>query len=459
MAIAPSIASLPEPPGPRGLPLLGVTLDAQRNPLQFYLRAFREYGDIFRFNSIYPYYGYFVSHPDDVDHVLRTHHPIYPKGAFGIQIVRLLAGNGLLASEGDLWLRQRRLMQPGFHRKRLAVFADTMVALANDTADRWESAARDGQTLNAASEMMRLTLQIVGRTLFTMDIRDEANVIGKALYVALDHANRRSTRPLAIPEHIPTPRNRRYNAAVHAIDSTVQGLIDQRRRTNTSADDLLSMLLDARDEQTGEGMSDEQIRDEVRTLILAGHETTANVLSWAWYVLSSHPAIERNLHDELDGVLGGRAPTLDDLPRLPYTHMVIDETLRVYPPVWAMVRQSAGRDEIRGYRIEPNVVIGLSQYLTHRHPAFWDDPDRFDPERFTPDKVATRHKFAYFPFGGGPRLCIGNNFALMEAQLLLATLAQRFRLRVTNDRPIEMELVSVMRPKGGVPVRLEARRS
>lgn len=450
-------AALPQPPGPRGRPIVGNLIEAQRDALAFYLSLVRQYGYICRFNSLYPYYGYFVGSPQGAEHILRTHQHNYPKGPFGIALMKLLAGEGLLASEGDLWLRQRRLIQPAFHRSRLASFATTMSELAEETAEQWQPAAAGGAVLNIAAEMMRLTLRIVGCTLFSIDVQHEADAISPALTVALEHTNFRSTHPFAIPEKYPTPRNRRYRAAVRTLDQVVQDIVDQRRRTGERPDDLLDMLLQARDEATGTGMSDHQLRDEVRTLLLAGHETTANALAWTWYLLARHPRVEDALHSELRDVLGGRTPTLDDLPRLPYTRMVIDEAMRLYPPAWALIRQSVNDDEIDGYRIDGNTVIGLSPYVTHRHPEYWPDPERFDPERFTPERVAERPKFAYFPFGGGPRLCIGNNFALMEAQLIVATLAQRYRLRLAVDRPVEYELVSVLRPKGGVPMRLERR--
>ncbi|MDP3767798.1 MAG: cytochrome P450, partial [Dehalococcoidia bacterium] len=255
----------------------------------------------------------------------------------------------------------------------------------------------------------------------------------------------------------PTPTNLRFRRAMRTLDDIVYGMIEARRNNGADKDDLLSMLLEARDEETGEGMSDKQLRDEVFTMFTAGHETTAAALAWTWYLLSQHPEAEGRLHNELGSVLSGRTPGLDDLQRLPYTRMVIEETLRLYPPVWSIGRMALREDTVLGYRIPAKGQVLLSSYVTHRHPEFWDEPERFDPERFAPERAASRPRYAYFPFGGGPRQCIGNEFAMMEAQLALATLAQRYRLRLVPGQVVEPEPAVTLRPRHGVMVTVEAR--
>lgn len=442
-------------PGPRGNFFFGNIPDLRRDPLTFYPEMRQRYGDVVRFRGIRNFQWFLITHPDDIESVLKNKR--IPKGLF-IETLKILVGNGLLTSEGEFWRRQRRLAQPAFHRQRLASLAAMMTSAAERVADQWQSVARSGQPLDVAHEMMRLTLEIVGRALFSADISGDADDVARALTVALEHVNYRSMHPFSLPEWAPTPTNRRYARALRRLDALVYRLIDERRRAGDDQHDLLSMLLHARDEDTGAGMNDQQLRDEVMTIVLAGHETTSVTLSWAWYLLAQHPDVTAKLHAELDTILGGRTPTLDDLPLLSYTRMVIDETLRLYPPAWTIARQVAEDTELHGYVIPKGSPIVMSQYVTHRHPDFWDDPERFDPGRFTPERVAQRPKFAYFPFGGGPRICIGNNFALMEAHLLLATFAQRYTLELVPDHPVVPEPTVTLRPRYGVHMTIQARK-
>lgn len=303
---------------------------------------------------------------------------------------------------------------------------------------------------------MRLTLRIVGQALFSIDLSDEADTVGQGFSAVRKLLQSYVFRPFP-PLSVPTPRNRRLNAAIRSLDGVVQGIIDERRQHNADSGDLLSMLLLARDEETGEGMNDRQLRDEVMTLLLAGHETTANALTWMWYLLSQHPDVEARLHTELDKVLGGNIPTVDHLPDLKYTRMVIEEALRLYPPVFGFGRKATGEDELGGYYVPANTLIWLSPYVTHRHPDFWQQPEVFDPERFSPESAANRPHYAYFPFGGGPRLCIGSNLAMMEAQLITATIAQRYLLRLVPDHPVEPEVSLTLRPKYGLPMTIHQR--
>ncbi len=435
-------------PGPPGQLLFGNLPAYRRDPLQFYLDAHREYGDVVRFRAG-PWHWHLIAHPEDVQYVLRDNYPNYGRSFFNNYLKSLL-GQGLLTSEGDLWLRQRRLMQPVFHRKRIVDFATTMTDATAAMLERWEPYACSGQPLDVAAEMMRLTLEIVGRTLFSVDISRETDTVGRALTTAIEHINQRSTRLFPIPESVPTPANRRYYAARETLDKVVHDIIETRRRSDGDADDLLAMLLQARDEETGESMSNQQLRDEVMTIMLAGHETTAVALSWTWYLLSKHPHVAEKLHAELAQVLDGRSPTLDDLPDLTYTKMVIEEVMRLYPPAWIMSRAPLEDDEIRGYHIPAGTSVMLCQYVTHRHPDFWPNPEGFDPERFAPERTASRLQFAHFPFGGGPRQCIGNEFAMLEARLIVAMVAQRYRLDLVPGHPVEPQPMITLRPRDGI---------
>ncbi len=432
-------------------PLGSVMSELRRDPLRLYLDAHHQYGDVVRLRLFGPVSLYLIAHPMDVEHVLRSHYTNYPKG-FISAVLKPGLGEGLLTSEGELWLRQRRLIQPAFHRQRLTRLVMTMVDAANRLLERWERFARDGEPFDIAAQMDPLTLGIVSRTLFGRDVSDEANVVRQALNVTNAHASYRYVHPFAAPAWVPTSRNRMAAAAQRTLDRVVHQVIADRRRRDDERDDLLAMLFAARDEETGTGMSDKQLRDEVLTILLAGHETTANALAWTWFLLGTHPVVERRVHAEVVHVLGGRAPTYDDLPKLSYTRMVIDESLRLFPPAWGTARQARADDEIRGYFIPKGAPVVISQYVTHRHPAFWDDPATFDPLRFAPERSAGRHKFAYFPFSGGPRQCIGNNFALIEMQIVLAMIVQRYRVTVVPGHPIETIAELNLRPRHGVRV-------
>jgi cytochrome P450 len=362
-----------------------------------------------------------------------------------------------LSSEDDFWRRQRRLAQPAFHRQRLAVLAEGMSKAAQDLGEHWRAYLTDGRPFELSEQMTRVTLQIVGQALLSTDLTGEQDALRRDLLIALEHIDYRMNNPFSLPEQVPTKRNRHFTRALRELDRFVFTLITQRRRQGDDTGDLLSMLLLARDEDTGDGMDDQQVRDEVMTMLLAGHETSAMALTWCWYLLAQHPEVEQQLHAELGAVLAGRAPGFDDLARLRYTRMVIEETLRLYPPAWGIARQSIEEDEIGGYRIPKGVQLVVSSYVTHRHPDFWERPDVFDPERFTPERSIDRPKFAYYPFGGGPRGCIGQNFALMEMQLILATLAQRYRLRLVPEHPVEVQPVVTLRPRHGIMMRLHER--
>lgn len=442
------------PPGPKGLPLVGITTEILKDPLGFFMKVFQEYGDIAYFH-VGSRQFYMFSHPDHIQYVLQANHRNYRK-ATTYDKLRPLLGNGLVTSEGSYWLRQRRLIQPAFHRKRIAVFASVMTAAAGEMLDRWQVRAVSGQPFDVANEFMRVTLEIISRSMFSTDAAEFSVEIGENLPVVLERTNDRFWELIDLSS-LPTPRNRRYWKALAALDKIVYHVIDGRRRSGQTPDDLLAMLLEAVDEETGERMTDQQLRDEVITIYLAGHETTANALSWAHTLIPQHPEVERKLRSEVDAVLQGRTPTVDDVPNLTYTRMVIDETLRLYPSVWTIARTPLGPDEIGGYQLEPGVNVALTQYITHRHPAFWDRPEVFEPERFSPEQSDGRHPYAYFPFGGGPRLCIGSSFALMEATLILAMIVQRYKVEWIPDQSIEMQPVVTLRPRYGVKLRIQPR--
>jgi len=423
------------------------------NPIDYLLASFRTFGDVVCTRAV-PFRSLFLVHPDHIKHVLQDNARNYVKGIV-IAKLKVLIGEGLFTSEGDFWRRQRKLAQPAFHRQRLGGFVATMVDATRTMLDRWAVRARSGTVFDVASEMSRLTLGIVGRTLFSRNLDDEADEVGHTLAETLALVNDRTMRFLPSPLWWPTRENRRLRRTIGVLDRVVYDIIEARRRTGEPHEDLLDMLLRARDEETGEGMTDRQLRDEVMTFVLAGHETTAVALSWTWYLLDRHPAVAERLRAEVTGALGDRTPTIDDLPRLQYARMVVEEAMRLYPPVWGFFRQALGPDTVGEHTVPKGALVLISPYLTHRHPRFWDDPERFDPERFIPERVRERPRFAYLPFSGGPRLCIGNEFALMEAQLAVAMTVQRYTLRLVPGARVEPESRVTLRPRGGLPMTVE----
>jgi cytochrome P450 len=440
------------PLGPKGNPLLGSMGDIQKDVLGFFRRLPLEYGEFVKFRFIF-WSAYFTSNPALIKHVLQENHRNYNKQNMDYQNLKPLVGEGLLTSDGDFWLRQRRLIQPAFHKARLRSFGELITETTLEMLDRWKQRERPDQPLDVTAEMMRLTLSIVGKALFSQDLSREASIVGEAFSVANEEISLRFRSLVNPPFWVPTRRNRRFNAASRSLNTIVDEIIKTRRAEQPTGDektDLLSMLIKARDENSGEGMSDAQLRDEVMTLLLAGHETTANALSWAWYLLSQNPATEMRLQEELERVLGGRVPTMDDLPDLQYTLWVVQESLRLYPPAWMISRKAIEEDEWNGYLIPAGSIIEISPYVTHRHPKYWEDPDRFIPERFRRELSEKRIPFTYFPFGGGPRLCIGRDFAMAEAQLVLATIASRYCLELAPGHLVEPDPLITLRPRYGL---------
>ena len=447
------MARIRRPPGPPGNFLIGVSPFRARDPLVLVTGWAREFGDIFHYRFLH-LHVYFFAAPEYIEQILVTQQRKFIKGRV-FQANRELFGSGLLTSEGDFWQRQRTLIQPSFHRERIAAYARTMVDHSQRMLETW----RDGDTRDVHREMMSLTLGIAARTLFSVEIAEESARIGGALDVVLVvSANPR--RLLRLMRMLPLPSELRYRRAVRDLDEIVFGIIrDRRTSTSTSAEDagdLLGTLLSVRDEN-GKPMTDQQLRDETLTLLLAGHETTSTALTWTWYLLSQHPEVEQKLHAELKKVLGERPPTPEDLPRLPYTERVVKESLRLYPPASAILRLAVEESEIGGYKIPKNSSIGMSAWVTHHDPRFFPDPEKFDPDRWTDEFQRSLPRFAFFPFGGGPRVCIGAQFAMMEAVLVLATVAQKFILRLVQGHPVETFASVTLRPRYGMRMTLHRR--
>ena len=438
-------------PGPRGNWLLGCMRPMQNDPLHFYPDLWRTYGDYVLARIVPGVYLYTLFDPIAIEYVLTENHKNYRKPDFFNKPVRLLAGNGIITSEGAFWLRQRRLSQPAFLRHQVGKFGPHIVAATESLLQAWDRAGTE-QTLDIVPEMMRLTLRIAGMSLFSTDISGEADAIGQAFRVTYGQvSNKMNGRPM-LPLWVPTRRNREFRQSKELLDRVVLGLIESRRRTRAPMKDVLDMLLAAQDEESGTGMTDQQLRDEVLTLLTAAHETVAAALSWAWHLLAEHLDIQQSLFDEVSAHLAGRTPTAEDLPHLPLVTAIFEETMRLYPPAWGMPRESIAADEINGYPIPAKAIITVSQLVTHRHPAFWKEPDRFDPSRFLPGAGRDRPKMAYFPFGGGPRICIGNHFAMLEGPLILAALAQRFHFTSVPGHTVVPDPTFTLRPKTGVRV-------
>jgi cytochrome P450 len=441
------------PPGPRSRIPLYPIFARLRDPLGFLTNA-AKYGDVV-YTRVGPIDVYLLNHPDYIKDVLVRNNRMFKKGR-GLERAKRLLGEGLLTSEGEFHRRQRRLSQPAFHRKRIMAYAEVMTHYAERTAERWQ----DGATLDISQEMMRLTLAIVGKTLFDADVEAEAEEIGEALTTVLHQFQSFTMLILGdLAQKLPLPQIRRFEKAKARLDATIYRMINERRAGGEDKGDLLSMLLLAQDEEGDGGrMTDVQLRDEAMTIFLAGHETTANALTWTWYLLSQNPEAEARLHAELDEVLGGKLPTYEDVARLKYTEKVLAESMRLYPPAFTLGRRALQDYQAGGYTIPAGSIVLMSQYLMHRDPRYFPDPLRFDPERFTPEAQALRPKFAYFPFGGGPRLCIGEPFAWMEGVLLLATLAQRWQMRLVPGHPVMPRPTVTLRPKYGMRMILTRRK-
>lgn len=447
------------PPGPKSISPLGVTGHFRQDPLGFIMAMLRDYGDFVTLPGPFYQPGFLLNNPDLLQEVLVRQADKFQKPAIFKKIFKSSFGNGLFLSEGDFWKRQRRLAQPAFHHKRIQAYAEAMVGHTQRILVTWQA----GQWRKIDEDMHDLTLQIVVDALFQAKITSAADDIRAAMAELGLAVSEQAMNPLKAmsPEWLPTAVNRRKARASAKLDAIVYPLIEERRRSGVDTGDLLSMFLLAVDEESGEKMNDLQVRDEVMTMFIAGHETTALALTWAWVLLAQHPAVEAKLQAELGQVLAGRSPTLTDLANLPYTELIVKEVLRLYPPAWVMLRQSVTEVELGGYGIPKGAIVSITPYAVHRHPAYYDQPEQFLPERFSPDASGEPlekrlPRFAYLPFGGGPRICIGNSFAMMEARLLLATIAQRYRLQLPPGHRVEANPLATLGCKGSVPMKVIA---
>jgi cytochrome P450 len=433
------------PPGPRGNFLVGSAVDLGRSSMKFLTHCAREYGDIV-------YLRFFntpiclLTHPNEIEYVLVKNPSNFVKSR-DYRALKSVLGNGLLTNEGASWQKQRKLVQPAFRHENTQRYADVMVRDATRMLDTW----RDGETRDIHQQMMALTLGIVAEALFGSDVSSHASGVERALAVLMNQYERMAGLALLLPEKFPIPSTLKFKRCVAQLDKIIYSIIQKRRSKRGPSNDLLEMLLRSQDEE-GSRMSDVQLRDEVMTLFLAGHETTANALSWTWYLLAQHPEIEARLYEELREILGGKVPAASDVARLPYTEMVVKESMRLYPPAWAVGRQAIGKFEMGGYKFPAGTSIAILQWSTQRDARFFPDPEKFDPERWSSEALRRNAlpRFAYFPFGGGPRVCVGAGFAMMEAILLLATMAQRFRMTLVAKRKVKLLPSVTLRPKNGI---------
>jgi cytochrome P450 len=444
------------PPGPKGA-FFGATV-AQRfrsDPMKFITEMGRTYGDL-AYSRMGPLRAYFVNHPDLVREVLVTKNKSFRRPPWMMRPLSKIDGKGLVLSDGDFWLRQRRLVQPAFSTKRFDRYAQVTVDGTQRMLERWT----DETSFDMVDQMTRLTLDIIAKTLFGVELGEEAIALGEAVRTFSQSFVRDVANPFRLPDWVPTARNRRKRQAIQTVDDMVCGIIRDRRASGEDHGDLLSMLLLAVDEEgDGRGMTDAQARDEAVTLFNAGHDSTAASLAWIWYLVAKHADVQDQLVEEIDRVLAGRPGTYADVPRLPYAEMVVKESLRLYPPTWILIpREVVDPIDLAGYTVPRGSWIYTSPWVTHRDPRFFEDPERFDPQRFGPGRVEQIPQYAYFPFGGGPRVCIGNTFATMEMILIVASVLQKFRVRLAADQgDVEPEPLIAIRPKGGLRVSLERR--
>ena len=445
-------APLPLPPSlPKAFPGK-YFLELQRDRLGFLQRAVAECGDVTRI-SMGPGHVFVLTHPDDIRDVLITNKRNFVKGR-GLQRAKRLLGEGLLTNEGESHLRQRRLAQPAFHRERIAGYAQVMSSYAARTRDGW----KEGEKIDIAREMMELTLAIAGKTLLNADVEGDTRAIGDAMTEVMRLFNYALLPFAEYLDNLPLPWNRSFERARGTLDDIIYRVIAERRATGTDQGDLLSMLMLAQDaEGDGGGMTDEQLRDEAMTIFLAGHETTANALTFTWFLISQHPDVAAKLNAEVDAALGGRVPTMEDVPKLGYVRQVVAESMRLFPPAWTLGYRSVEESEVRGFRLPKNTLVLMPQYLVHRDERWFPDPLRFDPDRWIPGSNPDRPRFAYFPFGGGVRQCIGEQFAWTEAVLVIATVVQRWKLAMPQGSTLPVLASFTLRPRDPVMMTVERR--
>jgi len=439
-------------PGPRGNPVLGSIRDIQRDNIQTFMDAWRQYGDIVHFRG--PLTIDLLVHPDYIQRVLRDNYANYPRPTFVADKLKSIVGEGLVAAEGERWQHARRSSQPAFHPELITDSARIFTESTEEMLAGWEGKASRGEPFDAKSEMMHLTLTNLGKALFKANWSAQVNRVEPIVALALTHTHKRLTSPVD-PQRFPLKSTKAFNAGLAELDRIIFGVIDERRRDADGGTDLVSILLQVKDEE-GRGLTDEQVRDEVIGFFIAGHETVSSALSWTWYLLSQNPESWRRLRAEVDDVLGGRTPTAEDVPKLDYTTRVLLESMRLYPPIFVLMRCAKEDDEVGGYHVPAGSNIVLCAYVTHRHPDFWENPEGFDPDRFTPERSAGIHRMAYFPFSGGPRKCIGNSFAMMQMPIVLAMVTQRFRLNLLPGERAVPEPAISLRPRDPLMMTLES---
>ncbi len=442
-------------PGPTGLDVARWMLKARDNTFRAFVETARDNSPVARVPFRPGRALFIVSTPEAAKYVLQDNHRNYTK-AMTYQFIEPVVGKGLLTSEDDLWLRQRRLVAPMFHRERVRSYGETMIETTQDMLDEWATQPPD-ESFDVASAMSQLTLSIAGKLLFNRDIGGESEWIGDDMLLIFRDINRRLSTPFAIPRGVPTPQNRRFDKAIERLEDLVYGMIEERRGHEEDYDDLLSTFMLAEDADDGGRMSDKQIRDEVMTFILAGHETTSNHLSWTLYLLSKHPEIRRRLEREIDAGVDGKTPTIDEVRELEFLEDVIDESLRLYPPAWTVEREPKEDDEIAGYHIPAGSIVSVGPYFVHHNPDVWDNPEGFDPDRFGDDGRRPDHRYAHFPFGGGPRMCVGADFAILESKLILAAILRRYRLDLVAGHPVDAEGTITLYPREGIEMTVRRR--
>jgi cytochrome P450 len=439
------------PPTVNGQELLFNLGAIQKDTLGYLMSIASQKGDVVRFEAG-PVAAYFLNQPEAVKHVLQDNHHNYTKNTIQYNALATITGRGLLTSDGPEWFKHRRMEQPAFARTRLM----TLDQVVMPAVERMVSGWRDGGEIDVDGEMMRLALEIVGKALFGVDLSREARQLTQAVITALDHIVHRARSPLSLPDFFPTPENIRFKRAVRTLDLAVQDIIAARQTTGELGEDMLGMLLKARDEN-GQPLSDQQVRDEVITLLIAGHETSASALTWSWYLLAQNPAAWQTMRQEVENVLGGRRPGCLDLENLAFTGRVFSETLRLYPPAWLITRRAIEADQISGYDLPPKALVILSPYTLQRNKRYWEDPEQFLPQRFEAARTEGRPRYAYVPFGGGPRLCIGSGFAQIESQLILAAVTQNWRLELPENQPaVKADALVTIRPRGGLVMRVRS---
>lgn len=428
-----------------------------KDPLGFTVKQSQELGDFFYSYMLFKHI-FFTANPEVAQHFLQTNQKNYRKSPAYDQL-KLALGNGLVTSEGEFWKKQRRLAQPAFHKKKLETLFLKMVGVTENYLQKLKRDCQKQSERNIALEMMTVTADIVLKCLFSSENENDQQQLYRTMSSSQEYIMQCIHKPLSIPWSFVNGRRRKFFQDLKVFDDVIQEMVDERRKGTDLPMDLLTMLLEASDEDTGEGMTDRQVRDEAITIFAAGHETSANALSWTLYLLTQHSEVLQKLRAEVDQVLGARSPSFSDVRALQYTLQVIEEGMRLYPPAWAVGREAIAEDEIKGQKIQAKALAFISVYALHRHPDLWPNPDKFDPDRFAPEKVKARSRWTYLPFGAGPRMCIGNNFALMEMQLVLALFVRHFDFTLLPDPPVEMQPLVTLKPRHGIKMIIKERQS